>query len=122
MTHLPGTIHFVAEPPISNFPGIATAVLFAQPGGGSIFGAVDILHPLLRLAPCASSEVRANVRLRVERLGVVQKLMCAEAIALDSTPGHFEPRRTLVARTDPIAPMRSEERRVGKECRSRWSP
>src|SRR5688572_32097273 len=31
----------------------------------------------------------------------------------ESQPGAFDPRR---------APARSEERRVGKECRSRWSP
>src|SRR2546430_4800985 len=32
-------------------------------------------------------------------------------------------RRELVDRgTDRLAPVRSEERRVGKECRSRWSP
>src|SRR2546426_6826384 len=24
--------------------------------------------------------------------------------------------------TEPVTPLRSEERRVGKECRSRWSP
>src|SRR2546425_12983585 len=32
------------------------------------------------------------------------------------TPQHAHPRRILVIR------LRSEERRVGKECRSRWSP
>ena len=28
----------------------------------------------------------------------------------------------LVPETKPDSPFRSEERRVGKECRSRWSP
>ena len=28
----------------------------------------------------------------------------------------------LVSCNDVVYPMRSEERRVGKECRSRWSP
>ena len=28
----------------------------------------------------------------------------------------------LLESTDPEGPIRSEERRVGKECRSRWSP
>src|SRR5438105_1221953 len=105
MTHLPRTIHFIAESPVSDLPGIAAAVLFAQPRGAGVLGRVDIFHPLLRLVPCPGSEVRANVGLRVERLGVIQKLMCAEAIALDSTPGHLEPRRTLVLRADPIPPM-----------------
>src|SRR3712207_5217288 len=44
---------------------------------------------------------------------------------------HGEPRCTLDQRADRLAaqpqdevplPVRSEERRVGKECRSRWSP
>ena len=26
------------------------------------------------------------------------------------------------SKLDPVSPYRSEERRVGKECRSRWSP
>ena len=29
---------------------------------------------------------------------------------------------TIVRPTDPVSLDRSEERRVGKECRSRWSP
>ena len=29
---------------------------------------------------------------------------------------------TYVKKISPILPIRSEERRVGKECRSRWSP
>ena len=28
----------------------------------------------------------------------------------------------MVAVSEPVAELRSEERRVGKECRSRWSP
>ena len=35
-----------------------------------------------------------------------------EGIELDDGPAHF----------DNILDSRSEERRVGKECRSRWSP
>ena len=29
---------------------------------------------------------------------------------------------TLISHGDQVLPYRSEERRVGKECRSRWSP
>src|SRR5256885_7029753 len=38
---------------------------------------------------------------------------------------HLRPRYAQVLEMTPLAPMtqlRSEERRVGKECRSRWSP
>src|SRR3712207_8142618 len=47
----------------------------------------------------------ALVRARVERQPVRER---------------EEPRRGLV--TEPARAERSEERRVGKECRSRWSP
>ena len=34
----------------------------------------------------------------------------------------YDPKRIAVERNGDIVPKRSEERRVGKECRSRWSP
>src|SRR5690349_25071180 len=37
-------------------------------------------------------------------------------------PVHDELVRLLVEKTETITIGRSEERRVGKECRSRWSP
>ena len=37
-------------------------------------------------------------------------------------PAEMRVLSTLIARTDRELTMRSEERRVGKECRSRWSP
>src|SRR2546427_11902332 len=36
--------------------------------------------------------------------------------------GHVEPDADLPADKVPLEGERSEERRVGKECRSRWSP
>ena len=33
-----------------------------------------------------------------------------------------EPEPQEITEAQPTAPTRSEERRVGKECRSRWSP
>src|SRR5256885_8243473 len=41
-------------------------------------------------------------------------------VEVDLEPGELEPLVTL--RLYPGSPARSEERRVGKECRSRWSP
>src|SRR5256884_9792019 len=35
---------------------------------------------------------------------------------------HDDPAKLSVFRSKPVAAVRSEERRVGKECRSRWSP
>src|SRR2546430_15934717 len=42
----------------------------------------------------------------------------------NATPDSFEKHKKLKTRAEDylIKPFRSEERRVGKECRSRWSP
>ena len=45
-------------------------------------------------------------------------------MALDLKPGDevITPTFTFIATAEVVALLRSEERRVGKECRSRWSP
>src|SRR3712207_8267876 len=72
-----------------------------------------------------SAVAGANLR----ALGVPGAVMLADATALDVSPFGVvfaDPaRRTGTGRVfdvDAYAPSRSEERRVGKECRSRWSP
>ena len=55
--------------------------------------------------PRAGAEIRADVRLVPERLGVIQKFVRAEAVALHRAPGHFEARRALVARADAVHPV-----------------
>src|SRR2546430_4521300 len=42
--------------------------------------------------------------------------------AIAAFPDDAPSRECLVRFNDPTPTMRSEERRVGKECRSRWSP
>ena len=49
----------------------------------------------------------------------------AEAVPYDLTKDKdlkFDPEKILSLITDKTRLLRSEERRVGKECRSRWSP
>ena len=38
MTHLPGTVHLIAQAPVGDFPGLRAAILFAQAGHGRILG------------------------------------------------------------------------------------
>src|SRR5256885_11784764 len=56
----------------------------------------------------------ADIRLEVAHLADVEVLRELDVGA---------PNPPVVRKLDgPVAAMRSEERRVGKECRSRWSP
>src|SRR3990167_9818913 len=58
-----------------------------------------------------------------DQLAVVQSAL-AELIntLLDLAPEHLDTIMPGYTHTQHAQPMRSEERRVGKECRSRWSP
>src|SRR5437879_13647273 len=47
---------------------------------------------------------------------------CPTRSARRTSPWTGASRRSCVAATSATAPTRSEERRVGKECRSRWRP
>ena len=55
------------------------------------------------------------------KVGIVSKVEVAtrDDLSTDYTPGVAEPCRKIKENPDDV---RSEERRVGKECRSRWSP
>src|SRR5256885_4289746 len=44
------------------------------------------------------------------------------ALRASELPGMLSLHRASAGPHDPVRPHRSEERRVGKECRSRWSP
>src|SRR3989441_8414069 len=49
-------------------------------------------------------------------------LTCHAAIAAGTLAGGWRIVKTMGMRITKLRPIRSEERRVGKECRSRWSP
>ena len=53
--------------------------------------------------------------IKVPRMGAVEKMATYFGIAKSVIVDDAQP-------ADPSASPRSEERRVGKECRSRWSP
>src|SRR2546422_11729515 len=75
------------------------------------------VQPLHQLGDLLAVQVAAElVELRLAGLGLVLPLV----VAAFQAP-HIGPvRRRRVVRAEQIE--RSEERRVGKECRSRWSP
>src|SRR5687767_16022146 len=62
-------------------------------------------------------DLMEEMRVQAERFGAV--FIQGDATAIDVTERPF---RVSVGKTDYSTDTRSEERRVGKECRSGWSP
>src|SRR2546425_9552226 len=72
-------------------------------------------------APVCSPCPDTDARCRMERL--LMGLLLAPYQRLEVVDDLCQPvQRPLAAQELAVAPGRSEERRVGKECRSRWSP
>ena len=71
---------------------------------------------LLVVALARPQDVEQNVRTNTEGIDIVLAIdVSGSMLARD-----FKPDRITAAKE--VAGSRSEERRVGKECRSRWSP
>src|SRR2546422_9208095 len=107
--------------------------------GGALFGSLtvgeNVALPLREHTKLEDLTIQIIVRLKLEQVGLAgfedympsqlsggmkKRAAVARAMAMDPEILFFdEPSAGL----DPIiAAGRSEERRVGKECRSRWSP
>src|SRR3989449_10204618 len=96
----------------------------------AFFGSADGLVRFLGMAPGGLAGTRPVLEVWMARRvssaggagGRVQWLPLEELLAAAGSPALRDPRTlaalTVAARSD----VRSEERRVGKECRSRWSP
>ena len=71
-------------------------------------------HPLVKADITILRDVNTdceNFRYAVSRISIIIAVKLCEDLRIKSTPV-----------TTPLEETRSEERRVGKECRSRWSP
>ena len=77
-----------------------------------------IVEPLLWRAPLSAGETTLADAIR-EKIAVTRAHLL-DFIKLDEAPPHHA--LTLTEWQRPADTRRSEERRVGKECRSRWSP
>src|SRR5688572_32474523 len=69
---------------------------------------------------CSSDLGELNKGSAAERLSVI--LICFGYLTLGSVLSVVAGERKFDYTNDAVLWMRSEERRVGKECRSRWSP
>ena len=58
---------------------------------------------------------------KIKQYDLLNKKFAYKKVAVKSFYGNLNPSQFPSAR-DPSMLPRSEERRVGKECRSRWSP
>src|SRR3989441_13346450 len=75
----------------------------------------DFAKLMAQLAQVQTSRARYS---EVRRVAVLQKPLHLSGTLLYARPARLEKHQTLPFEEV----MRSEERRVGKECRSRWSP
>src|SRR6516164_4486112 len=84
----------------------------------------DILESLIELAVQIAREGREGRRVgTLFTLGDEQAVLArSRSLILDPLTGHPESSRHLSNPNLRGTVKRSEERRVGKECRSRWSP
>src|SRR5256885_14597610 len=96
-------LHALAQPAY-----FATVALAAIAGAGGAFSATAFFPQLAHLS-------RPYGLLALVAAVLALALACAAACA-----AHLEVR--FLAYHDSLTGLRSEERRVGKECRSRWSP
>ena len=60
--------------------------------------------------------------LTLEELAEVCRKDAQVALSFEAKQNILESRQVVDTLVDEAAVVRSEERRVGKECRSRWSP
>ena len=77
-----------------------------------------IILPCL-VAVAAFVIVDHNARFYHEPLGLIEEVKTVEKITLSD---NFNNKDTEIQQNLKVRMLRSEERRVGKECRSRWSP
>src|SRR3712207_9113798 len=76
---------------------------------------VTVKHPI--------SPVTREIRSRLSDEGVKKSVsVCPYCAVGCSTLVYHRDGRIIDIEGNPDSPIRSEERRVGKECRSRWSP
>src|SRR2546422_9597899 len=76
-----------------------------------------------RVAAAPGSKTYGALSIGVQALCQVERLLTVRAGAFRPRPRVDSALLRLTPLAQPlVAPERSEERRVGKECRSRWSP
>src|SRR5260370_1706368 len=114
----------------SSVTGVQTCALFFQAEDGirdsSVTGVQTCALPILTLSALNAELEHANMRLprrldRLLRIGLVTPNMhkAHHSRVLPETDMNYS---NLLSIWDRLGLTRSEERRVGKECRSRWSP
>src|SRR5206468_11567379 len=98
--------------------------LIAETGAGFVLMHMQGTPKTMQQAPSYRDVIEEVRQFFVERIGTALEAgIAAEQILLDPGIGfgkNLEHNLRLLARLDAFVALRSEERRVGKECRSGW--
>ena len=103
-----------------NEPGVVAAYAGALHHAGKDNAALPLYDKLITLRP-TDAKPRADKAFLLQRAGHFDAAEAEFRAALANDPHDGELYRVFLA-TKQLEADRSEERRVGKECRSRWSP
>src|SRR3989441_9544559 len=96
---------------VPGFTGNVTVAIGTNPAGGTVSGTTTV---------AAVSGVATFSNLSIDKSGTGYTLAAIATGLSDATSAAFT--ITSGPATHLVFTVRSEERRVGKECRSRWSP
>ena len=102
---LPRPVHLVAEAPVLDRERLGAAVLLAQVAPGAAGRAVDVFDEIARLIEPARAEIDRQHHLRIGGFAPLREFVHPDRVGLGRMPGEVEPRRAILARTDPVLPI-----------------
>ena len=82
----------------------------------------EVIPNQVSLATNLTKSIKLNIPMMSAGMDTVTEHRMAIAMARQGGIGIIHKNMSIEAQAEEVDKVRSEERRVGKECRSRWSP
>src|SRR5262249_4926889 len=105
VSELPWAVNLIAECPIFNLVWLLAAILAPLVSPVSVARFVAVFDPVARVVNRAEAGVDADVGLSPDHLAVPEKLVSAEAVALQIVPRQLRARRSLIFWPDAVFPV-----------------